>query len=222
MALFRRNAQSTRELGPELPPREQRRLIRASDRLNYTSHGYRALNSYAFTKDIVPGKLWGLIHDQLTEGGGGPRRSAVWVGVHDVELARGSATVMGAKYFPDAATLGQFLPVQGDHSTEGRQLKGVLLFWADGEQAERHRVGRVVGLAQEFADRFTTLDQVRTAVVDQLTGERLPVGHRVHLALAAAWSGQPDIAARASAELTDQLDSAARDRLQELQAHLPD
>ncbi len=221
MALFRRSTQST-ELGPELPPREQRRLIREADRLNYTSHGYRALNSYAFTKDTLPGTLSSLIHDQLTEGGGDPRRSAVWVGVHDVQLARGAATVMGATYSPDAATLGQFLPVLGDHSTEGRQLKGVLLFWADGEQAERNRVGRVVALAQEFADRFTTLDQVRRSVVDQLTGERLALGHRVHLALAAAWSGQRDIAARAAVELTDQLDSAAMDRLRELQARLPE
>ena len=113
MAFFRRSAQPTRGPAPHMPPRERRRLIRESDRQNYTSHGYRALTSYAFAKEIIPGKLSSLIHDQLTEGGGSPERSAVWVGVHDVDLARGAATVMGEKYFPDAATLGHFLPVQG-------------------------------------------------------------------------------------------------------------
>ena len=89
-----------------MPPRERRRLIRESDRQNYTSHGYRALTSYAFAKDIIPGKLLGLIHDQLTEGGGRPERSAVWVGVHDVDLGRGVAAVMGEKYSSAGATLG--------------------------------------------------------------------------------------------------------------------
>ena len=154
MAFFRRNTQHTREPGPDLSPRDQRRLIRESDRQNYTSHGYRALSSYAFAKDIVPGKLFSLIHDQLTEGGGAPRRDAVWVGVHDVDLERGAATVMGESYSRSAATLGQFLPKHGDVSIAGRQLRAVLLFFPDGEQAERHRVERVVALAQEFADVF--------------------------------------------------------------------
>jgi len=128
VAFFRRTAQPTRGPAPHLPPRERRRLIRESDRQNYTSHGYRALTSYAFAKDIIPGKLLGLIHDQLTEGGGTPERDAVWVGVHDVDLERGAATVMGEKYSRSAATLGEFLPGGGDRSIEGRQLKAVLLF----------------------------------------------------------------------------------------------
>ena len=107
--------------GPPMPPRERRRLIRESDRQNYTSHGYRALTSYAFARGIIPGKLLGLIHDQLTEGGGTPKRDAVWVGVHDVDLERGAATVMGEKYSRSAATLGQFLPGDGDRSIEGRR-----------------------------------------------------------------------------------------------------
>ena len=179
---------------PRPPPREQRRLIRESDRKNYTSHGYRALTSYAYAKDIVPGKLLALIHDQLTEGGRAPERSAVWVGVHDVDLARGVATVLGEKYSKVAATLGQFLPVAWDESLQGRQLRAVMLFWNDGEQAERSRVERVVALAQEFADRFTTVDQVRRRVVEQLSTEPLAIGHQVKLALAAAWTGQADAA----------------------------
>jgi len=95
VAFFRRSAQPTRGPAPHMPPRERRRLIRESDRQNYTSHGYRALTSYAFARGIIPGKLLGLIHDQLTEGGGTPKRDAVWVGVHDVDLERGAATVMG-------------------------------------------------------------------------------------------------------------------------------
>jgi len=222
VAFFRRSAQPTRGPAPHMPPRERRRLIRESDRQNYTSHGYRALTSYAFAKDIIPGKLSGLIHDQLTEGGGTPERDAVWVGVHDVDLERGAATVMGEKYSRSAATLGQFLPGDGDRSIEGRQLKAVLLFFPDGEQAERHRVERVVDLAQGFADRFTTVDQVRRLVVmEQLSEHRLVTGHRVGLALAAAWSGQHDIAKDMAIALTAELEAPAMERLRELQSHRP-
>ena len=221
MAFFRRTAQPTRGPAPHMPPRERRRLIRESDRQNYTSHGYRALTSYAFAKDIIPGKLLGLIHDQLTEGGGTPERDAVWVGVHDVDLERGAATVMGEKYSRSAATLGEFLPGGGDRSIEGRQLKAVLLFFPDGEQAERQRVERVVALAEQFGDRFTTVDQVRRAVVDQLTRERLAKGHRVELALAAAWSGEHDIAEGMAFALTAELEAPALARLRELQAQRP-
>ena len=209
MAFFRRNAQPARGPAPHMPPRERRRLIRESDRQNYTSHGYRALTSYAFAKDIIPGKFVGLIHDQLTEGGGSPERDAVWVGVHDVDLGRGAATVMGQKYSSAGATPGQFLPLKGDHSVEGRQLKGVLLFWDDGERQERHRVERVVALAQQFAVRFTTVEQVRLAVVDQLSRERLPTGRRVKLGLAAAWSGREDIAEDMAIALTAELEAPA-------------
>jgi hypothetical protein len=128
VAFFRRNTQSSRVPAPHMPPREQRRLIREADRQNYTSHGYRALTSYAFAKDIIPGKLVGLIHDQLTEGGGSPERSAVWVGVHDVDLGRGVAAVMGEKYSSAGATFGESLPQDGDESVEGRSLSTVLLF----------------------------------------------------------------------------------------------
>ena len=221
MAPFRRTARPDRAAILRMPPRERRRLIRESDRKNYTSHGYRALTSYAYAKDIIPGKLLGLIHDQLTEGGGTPERDAVWVGVHDVDLARGAATVMGEKYFPDAATLGQFFPVQGDHSLQGRQLRAVLLFFPDGEQAEQQRVERVVALAEQFGDRFTTVDQVRRAVVDKLTRERLAKGHRVELALAAAWSGEHDIAEDMAIALTAELEAPALERLRELQSHRP-
>jgi hypothetical protein len=221
VAPFRRTAQPNRAAILRMPPRERRRLIRESDRKNYTSHGYRALTSYAFAKDIIPGKLVGLIHDQLTEGGGTPERDAVWVGVHDVDLARGVATVMGEKYSRSAATLGQFLPGDGDRSIEGRQLKAVLLFFADGEQAERHRIERVVALAEQFADRFTTVYQVRRAVVDQLNQERLAKGHRVELALAAAWSGQHDTAEDKTVALTVELEAPALERLRELQSHRP-
>jgi hypothetical protein len=205
-----------------MPPRERRRLIRESDRQNYTSHGYRALTSYAFAKDVIPGKLLGLIHDQLTEGGGSPKRDAVWVGVHDVDLERGAATVMGEKYSRSAATLGQFLPKDGDVSIAGRQLSAVLLFSPDGEQAERQRVERVVALAQEFADRFTTVYQVRRLVVaEQLSRHRLATGHRVGLALAAAWSGQHDIAENTAIALAAELEAPAIERLRELQSHRP-
>ena len=221
MAFFRRSAQPTRGPAPHMPPRERRRLIRESDRQNYTSHGYRALTSYAFAKDIIPGKLLGLIHDQMTEGGGTPERDAVWVGVHDVDLERGAATVMGEKYSRSAATLGQFLPGGGDRSIEGRQLKAVLLFFPDGEQAERRRVQRVVAFAQQFAERFTTVEQVRLAVVDQLSRERLPTGRRVKLALAAAWSGHLHIAEDMTVALTAELEAPALERLRELQAHRP-
>jgi hypothetical protein len=221
VAFFRRSVQPTRGPAPHMPPRERRRLIRESDRQNYTSHGYRALTSYAFAKDIIPGKLVGLIHDQLTEGGGTPERSAVWVGVHDVDLGRGVAAVMGEKYSSAGATLGQFLPLQGDHSMEGRQLKGVLLFWDDGERQERHRVERVVALAQQFAVRFTTVEQVRLAVVDQLSRERLPTGRRVKLALAAAWCGHHDVAENMTVALAAELEAPALERLRELQSHRP-
>ena len=100
-------------------------------------------------------------------------------------------------------------------------MRGVLLFWDDGELQERHRVQRVVALAQEFADRFTTVDQVRRAVVDKLTSERLPTGRRVNLALAAAWSGQQDIAEDMTVALTAQLEARATERLRELQSHRP-
>lgn len=222
MALFRRPPSARVYAGPPIPPREQRRLIRESDRRNYTSHGYRALTSYAFAEDIVPGKLSGLIHDQLTEGGGAPERSAVWVGVHDVDLARGVATVMGEKYSRVAATLGQYLPVRGDDTVEGRQLTGVLLFWEDGEVKEQQRVERVVAMAQQFADRFTTVDQVRRAVVDELSeDDRLVTGLRVDLGLAAAWSGQQTIAERMVTELAAELDAPAIERLRELQSRRP-
>lgn len=221
MAFFRRQPQPTAGSVPPLPPREQRRLIRESDRQNYTSHGYRALSSYAFAKDIVAGKLWGLIHDQLTEGGGAPGRSAVWVGVHDADLARGVATVMGEKYSRGAATLGQFLPVHGDHSVQGRQLKGVLLFGEDGERRERYRVERVVAMAQQVADRFTTVDQVRLAVVDQLSREVLVPGLRVKLGLAAAWSGRQDVADDMAVVLANEIEVPAVERFRELQSHRP-
>ena len=55
VAFFRRSSQPTPGTFPGIPAPEQRLLIRESDRRNYTSHGYRALNSYAFAKDIVPG-----------------------------------------------------------------------------------------------------------------------------------------------------------------------
>ena len=103
-------------------------LIRESDRQNYTSHGYRALTSYAFAKDIIP---------------------------------------------------------------------------------------------EEFADRFASVDQVRRAVVDKLTSERLPTGRRVTLALAAAWSGQHDIAENTASPLAAELEAPAIERLRELQSHRP-
>ena len=221
MAFFRRNTQSSRVPAPHMPPREQRRLIREADRQNYTSHGYRALTSYAFAKDIIPGKLVGLIHDQLTEGGGSPERSAVWVGVHDVDLGRGVAAVMGEKYSSAGATLGQFLPVAWDESLQGRQLRAVMLFWKDGQQAERHRVERVVALAQQFAVRFTTVDQVRRQVVDRLSRELLVTGLRVKLGLAAAWSEQHDIAEDMTVALTAELEAPALERFRELQSHRP-
>ena len=185
------------------------------------SHGYRALTSYAYAKDINPGKLSGLIHDQLTEGGGEPGRSAVWVGVHDVDLTRGVATVLGEKYSKAAATLGQFLPVAWDESLDGRQLRAVMLFWKDGEQAERHRVHRVVALAQEFADRLTDVDQVRRRVVEKLSTEHLAIGHQVKLGLAAAWTGQHEVVARMAAELDAELEAPAILRLRELQSRHP-
>jgi hypothetical protein len=222
VAFFRRNTQSSRVLAPHMPPREQRRLIREADRQNYTSHGYRALTSYAFAKDIIPGKLVGLIHDQLTEGGGIPERSAVWVGVHDVDLGRGAAAVMGEKYSSAGATFGESLPQDGDESVEGRSLSTVLLFSPDGEKAERDRVRRVVALAQQYADRFTTVEQVRFAVVDQLSRQRLPTGRRVRLALAAAWSGHLHIAEDMTVALTAELEGPAIERLRELQSHRPE
>ena len=222
VAFIRRRTQPAPEPHPALSPREQRRLIRQSDRQNYTSHGYRPLSSYSFAKEIIPGKLSGLIHDQLTEGGGTPRRDAVWVGVHDVNLERASATVMSERYHGDMATLGQFLPLEGDHSLEGRQLKASLLFWEDGEVRERHRVQRVVALAQEFANRFTTVEQVRQSEVEyHLSSFRLATGHRVQLAVAAAWTGRHDVAARMVDELAAALDPPAMQRLRETQSHRP-
>ena len=103
MAFFRRHPQPTAGSVPPIPPREQRVLIRESDRTNYTSHGYRALTSYAWAKDIVPGKLWGRILDQLTDRDP-PDRSAVLVGVHEVDLERGVATVLGEKYSKSMGT----------------------------------------------------------------------------------------------------------------------
>jgi hypothetical protein len=218
VAIFRRHSPPAPSTIPERSPREQRQLIRESDRKNYTAFGYRALTSYAFAKDIVPGKLSSLIHDQLTEGGGDPGRSAVWVGVHDVDLARGVAMVLGEKYSRASATLGQFLPVPGDSSLEGRQLRAVLLFWADGDSRERHRVERVVGLAEEYASRFATVDQVRRQVVEQLSRERLVTGLSIKLGLAAAWSGRPDVAEDVTAELAVTLQAEAMARFRELQS----
>jgi hypothetical protein len=98
----------------------------------------------------------------------------------------------------------------------------VLLFSPDGEQAERQRVERVVALAQEFADRFTTVYQVRRlVVVEQLSRHRLATGHRVGLALAAAWSGQHDIAENTAIALAAELEAPAIERLRELQSHRP-
>ena len=212
MAVFRRQPQPTAGSVPRLPPGEQRRLIRESDRQNYTSHGYRALTNYAFAKDIVAGRLWGLIHDQLTDRDP-PERSAVLVGVHDVDLERGVAAVLGAEYSKSGVTLGQFLPVAGDQSLEGRQLRAVLLFSDDGEQAERHRVERVVALAQEYADQHPTVQALRRQVVDQLIREQLAKGHRVRLALAAAWSGQEEIADRVTREFPAGLPAASLELL---------
>ena len=160
MAFFRRSSQLTPGTFPGIPAREQRLLIRESDRTNYTSHGYRALTSYAYAKDIVPGKLWGLIHDQLTDRDP-PERSAVLVGVHEVDLERGVAAVLGEKYSKSMGTLGRLLPLSGKNTLAERQLKTVLLFFDDGEQAERHRVERVVALAQEYAKQFPTVDALR-------------------------------------------------------------
>jgi len=221
VAFFRRHPQPMAGSAPPIPPREQRVQIRESDRRNYTSHGYRALTSYAFAKDIIPEKLFGLIHDRLTEGGGSPERSAVWVGVHDVDLGRGVAAVMGEKYSSAGATFGESLPQDGDESVEGRSLSTVLLFSPDGGRAERDRVRRVVALAQQYADRFTTVEQVRFAVVDQLSQQRLPTGRRVRLALAAAWSGQHDVAENMTVALTAELEAPAIERLRELQSHRP-
>lgn len=161
--LFRRSSQPTPGTFPGIPAGERRRLIRESDRQNYTSHGYRALTSYAYAKDIVPGKLWGLIHDQLTDRDP-PERSAVQVGVHDVDLERGVATVLGEKYSKSMGTLGPLLPRSGEITLAERQLRSVLLFSDDGEQAERRRVERVVALAQEYAQQVPTLDALRRRV----------------------------------------------------------
>jgi len=83
-------------------------------------------------------------------------------------------------------------------------------------------VERVVDLAQEFADRFTTVDQVRRLVVmEQLSEHRLVTGHRVGFALAAAWTGQHDIAEDMAIPLTAELEAPAMERLRELQSHRP-
>jgi len=220
VAFFRRSSQPTPGTFPGIPAPEQRLLIRESDRRNYTSHGYRALNSYAFAKDIVPGKLWGLILDQLTDRDP-PERSAVLVGVHDVDLERGVATVLGEKYRKSMGTLGRLLPFSGKNTLEERQLKAVLLFFNDGEQAERRRVERVVALAQEYAQQFPNVDALRRRVVHQLSGERLATGHRVRLGLAAAWTGEYEIADRMAEELTALCPAPAMERLRELQARHP-
>lgn len=95
-------------------------------------------------------------------------------------------------------------------TVEGRQLTGVLLFWDDGEVKEQQRVERVVAMAQRFADRFTTVDQVRRAVVDELSeADRLVTGRRVKLGLAAAWSGQQTIAEHMVTELAAELDGSS-------------
>jgi hypothetical protein len=220
VTFFRRSSQPTPGTFPGIPAREQRLLIRESDRRNYTSHGYRALNSYAFAKDIVPGKLRGLILDQLTDRDP-PERSAVLVGVHDVDLERGVATVLGVKYRRSMGTLGEILPFSGKNTLEERQLKAVLLFFNDGEQAERRRVERVVALAQEYAQQFPTVDTLRRRVVDELSGEPLMMGHRVRLGLAAAWTGEYEIANRMMEELTALCPAPALERLRKLQSRQP-
>jgi len=58
-------------------------------------------------------------------------------------------------------------------------------------------------------------------VVDQLSRERLPTGRRVKLGLAAAWSGQEDIAEDMAIALTAELEAPAIARLRELQSHRP-
>jgi len=220
VALFRRSSQPTPGTFPGIPARERRRLIRESDRQNYTSHGYRALTSYAYAKDIVPGKLWGLIHDQLTDRDP-PERSAVQVGVHDVDLERGVATVLGEKYSKSMGTLGPLLPRSGEITLAERQLRSVLLFSDGGEEAERRRVERVVALAQEYAQQVPTLDALRRRVVRQLSSERLATGHRVRLALAGAWTGEYGIADRMAEELTALCPAPALERLRELQSRHP-
>ena len=128
---------------------------------------------------------------------------------------------MGEKYSSAGATLGESLPQDGEEKVEGRRLSTVLLPSPDGEQAERDRVHRVVALAQQFAVRFTAVEQVRLAVMDQLSRQRLPTGRRVRLALAAAWSGNHDIAEDMTVALTAQLEAPATERLRELQSHRP-
>jgi hypothetical protein len=215
MSLFRRRDAPAPYSGPPIPAKEQRRLIRESDRRNYTAAGYRALTSYAFARDIVPGKLSSVIHDQLTDRDP-PERSAVAVGVHDAELLRAVATVFGERYSKAALSLREFLPRADDTGVAGRQLRAVMLFWENGKEAERHRVRRVVASADEFAAPFSGVDEVRRRIVEERSSERLVTGHRVELALAASWTGRPDIVERLTRELDAELDPPARARLNEI------
>jgi hypothetical protein len=214
--IFGRGKRTPPTSGPAIPHAEQRRLIKESDRANYTALGFRALSSYAYARDLVPEALWTVIHDQLTDRNP-PERSAVQVGVHDVELARAVATVLSERYSKAAVTLGQPLPPPGDTSLEGRRLRAVLLFGPDGEEAERQRVRQVVERAEAFAAQTPDPAASRRRVVDQLSQQHLATGHRVKLALAAAWTEQPDIAARATADLARELPTEALQRLEELQ-----
>jgi hypothetical protein len=220
VVIFRRQSQPAPETSAGIPAAEQRLRIRESDRRNYTSHGYRALNSYSYASDIVPGMLRRLIHDQLTDRDP-PARSAVQVGVHDVDLEHGVASVLGVKYRRSMGTIGRNVPFSGKNTLQERQLTGVLLFWGDGEQAERRRVERVVALAQEYAGQFSNVDAVRRRVVDELSGEPLMMGHRVRLGLAAAWTGENEIADRMVDEVSVLCPAPAADRMRELQSRQP-
>ena len=58
-------------------------------------------------------------------------------------------------------------------------------------------------------------------MVDRLSRELLVTGLRVKLGLAAAWSGQHDIAEGMTVALTAELEAPAIERLRELQSHRP-
>jgi hypothetical protein len=214
MPIFGRGKHTPPAAGPAIPPAEQRRLIRESDRAKYAASGFAPLSAYAYGSDLAPGALSIVIHDQLTDRNP-PERSAVQVGVHDAQLARAIATVLGERYSKASVTIGQPLPEPGDTSLEGRRLRAVLLFGPDGAEAERERVRQVVERAHAFAAQVPNPSAVRRAVVEQLTREHLTTGHRVKLALAAAWIGQSDIAAQTVRELASDLSDAAMQRLAE-------
>ena len=156
MVIFRRQSQPAPETSAGIPAAEQRPRIRESDRRNYTSHGYRALNSYSYASDIVPGMLRRLIHDQLTDRDP-PARSAVQVGVHDVDLEHGVASVLGVKYRRSMGTIGQNVPFSGRNTLQERQLTGVGPVDDSGHgdrclSAVRHHRGRLGVLTTHVGD----------------------------------------------------------------------